>query len=79
MLRPPMFCPPVHFFPPSMAWATPGDHELLIGRAWWRSMGELCLGRSVTWLFGGWKYHQGTDPSRQAGLILIPSWQLSFQ
>jgi exonuclease III len=46
---------------PSTAWVAPGDHEPLIGGARWRSMGELRLGRSVTWSFCRWTYHQGTS------------------
>ncbi len=46
----------------STARAAPGDHEPLIGGARWRSMGELCLGRSVTWSFCRWTYRQGTVP-----------------
>jgi hypothetical protein len=45
---------------PSTAWAAPGDHEPLLGGARWRSMGELRLGRSVTWSFCRWTYRQGT-------------------
>ncbi len=46
---------------PSTARAAPGDHEPLIGGARWRSMGELRLGRSVTWSFCRWTYRQGTE------------------
>ncbi len=46
---------------PSTARAAPGDHEPLIGGAWWRSMGELRLGRSVTWSFSGWTNRQSTE------------------
>ncbi len=45
---------------PSTARAAPGDHKPLIGGARWRSMGELRLGRSVTWSFCGWTYRQST-------------------
>jgi hypothetical protein len=49
----------------STARAAPGDHELLIGGARWRSRGELRLGQSVTWTDRGWTdrgwtYRQGT-------------------
>ncbi len=46
---------------PSTARAAPGDHEPLIGGARWRSMGELRLGRSVTWSFCRWRHRQGTQ------------------
>jgi hypothetical protein len=46
---------------PSTARAAPSDHEPLIGGARWRSMGELRLGRSVTWSFCRWTYRQGTE------------------
>jgi hypothetical protein len=45
---------------PSAAGAAPGVLEPLIGGARWRSMGELRLGRSVTWSFCRWTYRQGT-------------------
>jgi hypothetical protein len=53
---------------PSTARAAPGDHEPLIGGARWWSMGELRLGRSVTWSFCGWTYRQSTlrHPSKAA-------------
>ncbi len=56
---------------PSTARAAPGDHEPLIGGARWRSMGELCLGRSVTWSFCRWTYRQGT--------VYFPSLILSLR
>ncbi len=44
----------------STARGAPGDHNPLVGGARWRSMGELRLGRSVTWSFCVWTYRQST-------------------
>ncbi len=99
-LRPLTFRPPVPFFSvsaflltrrglcrseaPSTAWAAPGDHEPLIGRARWQSMGELRLGRSVTCSVCGWTYRQGTVffshvfPPDDISRLLLPLHKYHF-
>jgi hypothetical protein len=88
MIRPPTLCLPVHFYfslgvmidlqraaqeeALSMAQAAPGDQEPLIGKARWRSMGELHLGQSGAWSLCGWMYHQGTGYVVVAGQYSLP-------
>ncbi len=58
---------------PSTARAALGDHEPLIGRARWQSMGELRLGRIVTRTKGRGTKRQGTSTT-----LLVPP-HLLFQ